>query len=306
MRQIVCQACGKSASMNDAAQVRDRTLCIPCADKQLKAEPTPKEQVRRLSDPTVCGNCAKDNGNMDLGTISGIPVCQACEDFLRKRPLPVWVKMFFLAIVVVVVGAFVYNVRFVRAYLDMRAGHRAMAAGEVAQAIVCYRSAAQHVPENTDLSVLGMLVEGISLLQQDKCAEALSIFRRCKAATGNDSIANALILQAEAGVAFNARDYDKFLAISQQQMNASPTKPGAVAAVASALACKYVVSSNETYRHQSVDMLEKAKKLAQPGDEFGEYEQRILYRLHAREIITTAEFKKRFPNGWSPERKEQP
>ena len=44
--------------------------------------------------------------------------------------------------------------------------------------------------------------------------------------------------------------------------------------------------------------------MASATPEFKEYENRILHRLQSREIITQAEFARRFPNGWSPEQEK--
>lgn len=42
-----------------------------------------------------------------------------------------------------------------------------------------------------------------------------------------------------------------------------------------------------------------------PDDpEWKEYENRILHRLHSREILTRAEFAQRFPTGWSEQKQE--
>jgi hypothetical protein len=48
--------------------------------------------------------------------------------------------------------------------------------------------------------------------------------------------------------------------------------------------------------------LDQAKQRAGPDlSELKEFEERLRYRLHSREIISAKQFKDRFPNGWKPE-----
>ena len=110
----------------------------------------------------------------------------------------------------------------------------------------------------------------------------------------------ALALEAEffdEGAAFERQDYDAFLGIAQKQWNESPG-PETAGAVASAFACKYATTGDLEYRQKSEEMLEKARQLsltdADEQKRFVEYAERIQYRLKSREIITTAEFNRRF------------
>jgi hypothetical protein len=105
-------------------------------------------------------------------------------------------------------------------------------------------------------------------------------------------------LNLESGVAFNHKDYDAFLRISKDLMNRFPSDAMAVGGVASALACKYAVTGDPSYRQQAEEMLEKARLLAQASPEqvahFEEYSERIHYRLQSREIIDKPEYDRRF------------
>jgi hypothetical protein len=102
----------------------------------------------------------------------------------------------------------------------------------------------------------------------------------------------------DGGVAFDHKDYDGFLRLSQVNMEESPGEPGAVATVASALACKYAVTGDPNLRRQTEEMLEKARALAHRSPEdmasFTEYAERIQYRLDSREIISRPEYDRRF------------
>lgn len=97
--------------------------------------------------------------------------------------------------------------------------------------------------------------------------------------------------------AFDRKDYDAFLSITQKQWKEQPSSETA-AALSSALACKYAVTSDASYRQQSEEMLARAKELAQNDDpeqrSFKEYEGRIRYRLDSKQIISKQEYDRRF------------
>ncbi len=104
----------------------------------------------------------------------------------------------------------------------------------------------------------------------------------------------------DAGAAFARKDYDTFVVIGKKQWAEHPA-PGTAASLASALACKYAVTGDATYRKQSEEMLAKAQQMAQGNAEdrkgLEEYFPRIRYRLDHREIITRTEYDRRFRNG---------
>jgi hypothetical protein len=111
-----------------------------------------------------------------------------------------------------------------------------------------------------------------------------------------------LLLVAEIGDAFDRKDYDTFLAKSKEIATQNPKEAQVAAGVASAYACKYAVTGEESFRQEALRQLEKAAALAPPGDkDYPEYANRIRHRIETREIIKREEFRRRFPNGWKPE-----
>lgn len=105
---------------------------------------------------------------------------------------------------------------------------------------------------------------------------------------------------ADSGVAFARKDYDTFLAISEKQwkkQNMSQT----AGVLSSALACKYAVTGDATYKQRSEEMLEKARQLAEGNSEaakeLDEYAERIRYRLESRQVISKTEYDRRFRGG---------
>lgn len=68
-------------------------------------------------DPTVCYFCAFDNGNDPLPNTAGVPTCPDCYKQLINRPFPLWVKVFFLLLVVFVIMGMSINGRFFQLFL---------------------------------------------------------------------------------------------------------------------------------------------------------------------------------------------
>src|SRR5215813_6019519 len=104
-------------------------------------------------------------------------------------------------------------------------------------------------------------------------------------------------LSLEEGLAFNRKDYDAFLRLSQAFRDREPDNPMAIGGVASALACKYAVTGDQQFPTQAEQMLEKARVQAQSPEAKAaveEYAERIRYRLESRVIIDKPEYDRRF------------
>jgi tetratricopeptide (TPR) repeat protein len=103
------------------------------------------------------------------------------------------------------------------------------------------------------------------------------------------------------GDAFVHKDYDKFLAITAKLVEANPASPAYSAEMASALACKYAVTGDMSWRQKAEEALEKSRQLSQASPEATkgceEYAERIRYRLDSREIIDKPEYDRRFRVG---------
>ena len=102
------------------------------------------------------------------------------------------------------------------------------------------------------------------------------------------------------GVAFVRKDYDTLLAIAQKQWKEHPMAQTA-AGMASALACKFAVTGDASYRQQSEEMLERARRLANGNTDalknLDEFAERNRYRLETRKVISKTEFDRRFRSG---------
>jgi len=104
--------------------------------------------------------------------------------------------------------------------------------------------------------------------------------------------------ELQSGVAFEMRDYDRFLALEEERLKKDPDSPMNLGGMASALACKYAVTGDDQYKTRAEEMLQRAQIASQSDpkeqERFVEYYERIRYRLDSREILTRKEYDQRF------------
>jgi hypothetical protein len=105
-------------------------------------------------------------------------------------------------------------------------------------------------------------------------------------------------LNYEGSAAFERKDYDGFLKISEEAWKQHPSSAEYAGMVASALACKYAITGEPDYRSRSEQMLDTARRLAQSSAAASaqekEFEARTPYRLQSRQIIDRDEYNRRF------------
>jgi tetratricopeptide (TPR) repeat protein len=113
----------------------------------------------------------------------------------------------------------------------------------------------------------------------------------------------SLVNAYDGGSAFEAKDYDRFLSIAQKAWQQYPSADTA-AVYSSALACKYAVAGDPSYRKQSEWMLGVAREKtgSDPSElkAFEEYAERIRYRLESRQIISKTEYDRKFRKPTAP------
>ena len=303
MKQANCEQCHQLVPLNETLGVLGRQLCRSCATEEVARYPEGKitaDSITRHVDPTVCAQCGSDGGDAELPKLANVPLCSSCEGYFRNRPYPAWLKLCFVVLVALAVFSFGWNWRFMAAYREVHQVERALLKGDVEKAAELSESAARHVPEAPDLGAAASMYRGLVFLQADKPAEALKCFQKAafQPAVKGPMLSEVTLL-AEAGVAFDAKDYDEFLKKEQALVALVPNESRAVAGLASAYACKYAVSGNEKYRKEAIKRLDQARKLAGPSNpHMQEYEERIQHRLDTRQILTREEYMKRFPSGY--------
>jgi hypothetical protein len=200
----------------------------------------------------------------------------------------------------------VLNFRFMRGRYETRAAISALGAHDIAEACLRARAAARLIPESSELFALNNYCEGVCSLQEDRPSDAVKHLIRCRDRLPPNFGVNDLLAQARCGDAFDRADYDAFLSEARNIAKTNPKSAVACASLASALACKYVTTSNELFHAEALRALDEARHLAGSSRmDMGDYEQRIRFRLHAREIINAKTFYTRFPNGWHADLPEQ-
>jgi len=147
-------------------------------------------------------------------------------------------------------------------------------------------------------TLLRLLKEGSDQAEANKRDEALKSLEEAKRAYPGFKGYKGFESGIDLTIAFNTKDYDKFLSLEEAEAVRVPENSMAVAGVASALACKYAVTGDEKYARDTEDRLQKAQKLAGSDPQlmasYREYSERIRYRLKTREIIDKTEYDKRF------------
>ena len=300
MLKVKCSVCGKILPMKDTSKTDDRILCADCYEKLTSTKETVASEFRYQTDPTVCGRCGLDNGSNPLPTLASQPMCQPCTDTLRNRPFPSWIKTSFVGLIIFVVLAAVWNMRFFLAWQDTKAAFKLMGQ-DMGQAAERMRTARNRVPESSGLQEFSAFLDGVVYLQQDRPKEALASLEKCRDIPSTLGV-DILILQARANVAFDAKDYDGFLVTAKEMISKKPDVPFSYAMLSSAYACKYAVTRDMAFHEQSMAALGRARAVSGSDPSFKEYEQRILHRLSTQEILTPREFHRKFPNGWQREK----
>ncbi len=136
------------------------------------------------------------------------------------------------------------------------------------------------------------------LYQDKKWDEAARLMREATQLYPESPLLAEGLDTAQGAAAFDHKDFDGFLKIAERGFQAHPDSTDHAGMVASALACKYAVTGDPSFRTRSEEMLAKARQLAaaSPADQAREkeFEERTRYRLDSREIIDPGEYNRRF------------
>ena len=248
-------------------------------------------------DPTVCAWCRRDNGSTPLPNDGVAPVCDACNERHLHHPFPGWIFLFLVLAFALAAGAMVVNARFYGAWSGFRAARRDFAEGRFEQAASGIAAAAARVPESVELAEASWLFQGVFFVFQDRSAEAVPLLRRWVTVHAEDETIGQLLLQAEIGVAYDARDYALMYEKAADLRDSSPGVNQSVLQLASAAACRYAETGDERFRREAETLVSqvRARAPAEEREATEEYIARILHRLSTREIIDKDEYDRRFP-----------
>src|SRR5262245_28151332 len=285
---------------------RGRAAVLPCApavDSPLPRQVTmdaaneaPRQQEG--PPPNACFRCGTNYGSVALPRIAGLPVCDSCSQILRNRPFPGWIKGSLTGLLLLAVVAFVYNERFFFAHVEMQRGLRDLKSGNLERAVERFRAASERVPDEPQLRALARYFQAMLLTYQEHSGEAIPLLKEALAIEPDNPMYSQGLMQAEAGQAYEQKDYDRFLEAMQAMEKRQPDDPIVALGVASAYACKYAANGDGASKDLAERQIETAMKMkGAEGKAFEEYLDRIHYRIETREIISRGEYERRFPNG---------
>jgi hypothetical protein len=272
-------------------------MCEECAQTEIEKHDekdfVPGSVVRQV-DPTICGRCQMDNEDTELPILAGFHACDSCYHFLRHRPFPLWLKAAFGFLLILLVVGLIRNWPYFQAYMEWHKAQRLIQKGDVPGGMRLIDKAASRVRGSKGLGYVLDLFYSMKLISEDRASEALPILQRLDAQFPNDRDIKKPMLRAEMAVAFDDKDYDQFLKKAQDFLALEPQTWMGQSAVSSAFACKYAVTGNEEFKQQALSYLDRAEKLAPPGDiSFKDMKDRVHHRLDTREIISREEFIRR-------------
>ena len=300
MKEVTCESCNREdVPQNETLKVDGTVYCGSCLEKKFpEKEDLKGKRIEKEYDPTICTNCSKDFGRKVLNKISNFPICEECEETIKNRSFPNWVKLFFVGVLAIVIFSFCWNWRFYSSYRNIKKTGIALQNADYAQAAKLMQTASEEVPEVEDVKVLAAYYNGLSLLVSDKSTEALQEFEKCQNKLPDDYNLYSYTLQAKMGSGFDQKDYNLFLSAAKDILKLDSLAAMPWASVASAYACLYAKTGADSLKVLSDRFINKAKTIDNTSKVMLDYYNRIDHRITTREILSGAEFMMRFPNGW--------
>ena len=157
---------------------------------------------------------------------------------------------------------------------------------------------------NRALKAAKELQQARKLSEQDgRAAEAAQLVHTAAADYPQFPQIDLMVDIYDGGAAFEKRDYETFLSLSERDWAKYPSSTTA-SGLASALDCKYAITGDPQYRQRSEELMSKAREMAQGDKEIlanlDEYTERHKYRLETRQIINKNEYDRRFRQNQRP------
>lgn len=299
MRFVTCGHChNEKIPLNSSLQVDDFIYCENCLKEKFPTDDALKgKTIVKEFDPTVCFSCAKDSGDMLLKRLGEYPVCDACNEKIKSRTFPTWVKAFFGGVIILVVFSFAWNWRFIHGYYQLENAIAAMRSQDFEQTAAAFQAVSTNVPEIKDYSSLANYYKGITLLSTDKSAEAYEAFQKCRDLPDNYDV-EVYLTQAEISIAYSRNDYMGFV-LGAKKFLSYDTTATAFAQVASAYSCLYAAEKADSSKAIANQYLLKARSAKDTTRSFAVYVSMIEYRLATGDNVNRQQFAEKFPNGWT-------
>ena len=295
MRQQTCVKCGNSFPLNETVYIYGDLYCHPCGDERLESveeDQITEGDIYPMTDPTICTRCNADNGQLEYEMFLEMPICDRCKDFVQNHPFPIWIKAAAVGLLIIVAFSLVSNFRFFKARILMDSSLKnAFQQGDMELAAEQMSKAAALVPASKDMQIMANYMIGVRAVQTEDYEKAIENLSKCSALPPEYDV-NIIILNAKIGLAFDNKEYNEFLDLTQKYKDFHPDNPIVVAQMASAYACLYAANGKEGDKQNAMSYLEQAEKLCEDevNPYFVDYKERILYRIETRKILKKNEY----------------
>ncbi len=138
------------------------------------------------------------------------------------------------------------------------------------------------------------------LLDAGKNEEALTLLQTNREKLKTRYVVDYMVAQAEMGIAFKNKDYNKYLQLALAEERRDPRVYTVYFNVAAAYACIYASTGQDTARASALQYIarHKAAYSNQRDDAATDHINQVEYRLYTRDIIDEKTFHKKYPKGW--------
>lgn len=246
----------------------------------------------------ICVRCRK-TGAQQRAETGAVLMCDPCRQFVMNYPVPLWVRRFFYGLLIITCLSFTVQARFIAGYVELRLASRALRGRDINLAMRHFRNAANRVPESREVVAVAAYFDALKLLNEERPKEALEKLQLTHGALPSAFSGYEVESSAQIAVAFDEKDYDRMVTLSEESVRRNRGATPAKMALASAMACKYAATGDESSKTKVEDLLSEVKGKLNNNPEFTFFEQRMRHRLTTHEIIGPTEYKRRYPQGWT-------
>jgi tetratricopeptide (TPR) repeat protein len=249
--------------MSETYQVGKEVACRTCAAK-LMTDPQQSissDKVQPRTDPTICGDCRKDNGDGDLPTLDGRHLCQACRSYRSRIRFPLWARA--ASVVCILIGSwgFYRSIRTARGICAYRNGIRAFTQERYWEAAEHMNVAVAFMPQDEAFQDLHAFYQGHARLEEGKNQEAAQWFQKSLNLDPESRVTKRMVLIAKRRTAFDAGRYDVYFQTSESILELDGPTVDALLCMAPACACQFVATGKGEFRKQALAYLANAKNI---------------------------------------------
>jgi tetratricopeptide (TPR) repeat protein len=290
----ICKKCGKENDILAMHLEGDDLLCEECF--------SPSEENVVVDSGITCAFCGGRIAPEESVNYGPNIFCGACYNRVTHYPIPGWVKLFALTILLVTVLGAAVNARYFTALVDTRKAQAAFVQGDVDLSIRLIDGANAKVRNNRDLLAMQSLYHGIKAYSLGQEPEALRMIGEYMRVYPEDVFIKNLMLYMQISQAFDSGNYRSMVQFSNDLLALFPDDPKVKLQYASSLACVYVSEGAQKAKKEAERLTAEVKaglggleETARTDAE--EYIERIEHRISEKKIISAEEYDKTVKGG---------